>query len=215
MQCEPGLAWGVRRCLGCSPLGCTNYIIQIWVRSFCYRITHRDWLCLLLFWVVILFLQTSVSCPPPMPWISSLSHPSTDPWKVFRTFPHLYAVSHSFLTFNDGLSALVIWSVLCFLPSAPELKWGLLSDLLLFPSISPRRKAHLSFLCETFLYSYSDGLLWFSEAAWPLSCLLSFGTLHVLLWALLAVSLGAHTVTPRRESLSQVLRQPPWPNHFK
>lgn len=55
---------------------------------------HQDQLHLLLFWVMILFLQTAFHAHLHSPWISSLSHPNTDPWKPLRTFPHLLHLSH-------------------------------------------------------------------------------------------------------------------------
>lgn len=99
---------------------------------------HQDQLHLLLFWVMILFLQTALSRPPPQPlhFLSQLS--KYRPLEAPQNFPPPFAlVSHSCMTFSDGLPALETGSVLCSLPVVPLLTRGLPLGLLLFPCISP------------------------------------------------------------------------------
>lgn len=79
-----------------------------------------------------------LSRSPPQP-LNFLAQPSKyRPLEAPQNFPPPFTlVSHSCLTFSDGLPALETGSVLCSLPVVPLLTRGLPLGLLLFPCISP------------------------------------------------------------------------------
>lgn len=186
-------------CLVCSPLGCTNYTIQIRVRSFSNRSAPGPALPASLLGDDSLpsnpcFTPTSTSTA-----LNFLAEPSRHrPLKAPQNFPPPLHLSH-ILSWHLMMASLPWRSDWCsvFYPLRLCLSGTCLQDCFSSPPSLPGERP-ICFLSETFLHSHSDCLLSSSEAAWPLSSALSFGTLHILLWALLAASLGTCTVAQRR-----------------